>query len=87
MSVISKMQSFVDARQSASPSDIECWITILTNLEAALSHQGKVVPVTELANLASYWEDGGDRTGMDYGNALQECANNLTALISKAEKV
>jgi len=37
--------------------------------------------VDALKQLASYWEDGGHRTGVDYVNALQECADQLMTFI------
>lgn len=51
--------------------------------QAALTHKGRVVPVSVLEELAHLWESGGWRTGADYVTALQECADQLRAIIEK----
>lgn len=59
-------------------------------LEAALSHQGEVVKVSELRNLAHWWGKNlvrmVGRVNPHEIAGLKRCHEELTALISKAEK-
>jgi hypothetical protein len=55
-------------------------------IRAALTHQGRVVPVSVLEGLCEEWEKQGDRLGFPYGEDLNGCARGLRAIIEK-EKV